>query len=298
MNLLAPIVLFTYKRIESLKKNIEALSSNFLAKNSDLIIYSDGSKDACDEAKIIEVRYFLKTITGFKSVTIHESPFNKGLATSIISGVNEVISIYKKAIVLEDDLIVSRNFLIFMNKGLDYYKDNSLVLSISGYSPNITGLLPNDVYFTHRASSWGWATWEDKWKLIDWTCNNYEEFLTDSLSTANFNKMGSDLSLMLNRQMRGKINSWAIRFCYNQYKKNLFSIHPAISKVVNIGFTTDATNTNMKYNPYKTKLDKGEEINFHFSPDIKIDRSIIQQFTRPFSITTRIKYKLYNMLFS
>lgn len=298
MNSLAPIILFTYKRIETLKKNITALSSSILAKESDLIVYSDGGKNDFEEIKIKEVRAFLKTINGFKSVTIHESPVNKGLAASIISGVSEVMLIYKKAIVLEDDLIISRNFLVFMNQGLDYYQNNPRILSISGYSPTITGLKPNDVYFTHRACSWGWATWEDKWKLIDWSCSNYEEFVNDSYSISRFNKMGSDLSLMLNRQMKGKINSWAIRFCYNQYKKNLFSIHPAVSKVVNIGFTTDATNTKMKYNPYKTKLDEGKETNFHFSPDVKIDRSIIHQFTRPFSISNRIKYKLYNMLFS
>ena len=298
MNSLAPIVLFTYKRIETLKKNIAALSSSILAKESDLIVYSDGGKNDFEEIKIKEVRAFLKTINGFKSVTIHESPVNKGLAASIISGVSEVMLIYKKAIVLEDDLIISRNFLVFMNQGLDYYQNDPRILSISGYSPTITGLKPNDVYFTHRACSWGWATWEDKWKLIDWNCSNYEEFAQDDFAVSKFNKMGSDLSRMLNRQMRGKINSWAIRFCYNQFRKGLFSIHPAVSKVVNIGFSADATNTKMTHSPYETKLDDSRETNFKFTTDIKIENSIIQQFTRPFSIPVRIKYKLFNMLTS
>jgi hypothetical protein len=34
----APVVLFTYKRFETLQKTIQCLSANFLAPNSDLII--------------------------------------------------------------------------------------------------------------------------------------------------------------------------------------------------------------------------------------------------------------------
>jgi len=57
-----------------------------------------------------EIRKFLKTITGFKSVTITESVFNKGLASSVIYGVSEILKNYDRAIILEDDLITSSNF--------------------------------------------------------------------------------------------------------------------------------------------------------------------------------------------
>jgi len=41
---LAPIVLFTYKRLSTLKQTIESLKSNSLAASSDLIIYLDGPR--------------------------------------------------------------------------------------------------------------------------------------------------------------------------------------------------------------------------------------------------------------
>ena len=121
MNNLSPIVLFTYKRLDTLKQTITALIANPLALQSDLIIYSDGAKNEKDQIIIEEIRSYLKTITGFKSVRIIASKTNKGLATSIIQGVSEVLAEYHKAIVLEDDLITSTNFLDFMNAGLQEY---------------------------------------------------------------------------------------------------------------------------------------------------------------------------------
>jgi len=54
-----------------------------------------------------------------------------------------------------------------------------------------------DVYFTKRASSWGWATWIDRWSGIDWTVKDYDYFERNRSLQNEFNKMGSDLSGML-----------------------------------------------------------------------------------------------------
>ena len=41
MNKQSPIVLFTYLRLETLEKSVNALAANFYASDSDLIIFSD-----------------------------------------------------------------------------------------------------------------------------------------------------------------------------------------------------------------------------------------------------------------
>ena len=55
----APICLFTYNRLEETKKTVKALQNNFLAKESDLYIYSDGPKNDSDINKVEEVRSYL-----------------------------------------------------------------------------------------------------------------------------------------------------------------------------------------------------------------------------------------------
>jgi hypothetical protein len=297
MTPLAPIVLFTYKRLETLKITIAALLANRLAVESDLIIYSDGSKKQEDEPIIQEIRTYLQTITGFKSIRIHESKTNKGLATSIINGVSGVMAEYHKAIVLEDDLITSTNFLEYMNQGLEFYQDNPQVLSVSGYSPIIKGLNSIDIYYTQRTSSWGWACWEDRWNKIDWQAKSYELFVNDNEAKSRFNAMGSDMTHMMRRQMQGIINSWAIRFCFHQFQNNLFSVHPAISKVQNAGFAEkNATNTVHKYNRFQSEFDTSESVRFNFDKEVQLEKDIIKQFIKDNSIKVRIMNKIWNLI--
>ena len=87
-NSLAPICLFTYNRLQETKETISALQNNFLAKDSDLFIFSDGAKNKSDIIKVEEVRSYLHTISNFKSVVITESIENIGLAQSIVSGLS------------------------------------------------------------------------------------------------------------------------------------------------------------------------------------------------------------------
>ena len=88
---LSPICLFTYNRLEETKLTIEALQANFLAKDSDLYIFSDGWKNENARASVLGVREFLKSVKGFKKIDILESDNNKGLAKSIIDGVTMVL---------------------------------------------------------------------------------------------------------------------------------------------------------------------------------------------------------------
>ena len=105
--ILAPIILFVYNRPEHTRLTIEALQKNHLATASSLIIFSDHAKESNNVNTINEVRRYLKTITGFKNVTIIERKENFGLGRNIIEGVSEVVEKYGRVIVLEDDLITS-----------------------------------------------------------------------------------------------------------------------------------------------------------------------------------------------
>jgi len=230
------IILFTYRRIPY--KTVASLLKNKLANESELFIFSDGYKNGIDKKDVLEVREYLKTISGFKNITIYESKINKGLATSIIYGVENIINKYEKVIVLEDDLIVSSDFLEYMNEALEFYKDNKNIWSISGYGPDMECLknYNEDIYLSPRGSSWGWATWKDRWDTIDWEIKDWQEFKKDEKATEKFNLGGNDMYKMLELQMLGKIDSWAIRWCYNQFKQDKYTIYPKKSKVINDGF--------------------------------------------------------------
>lgn len=295
----APIIVFCYKRLDTLKKTILALQHNYLARESDLFIFSDGPKKPSDEPVIKEIRDYLKTIDGFKSVSISNSEKNKGLANSIIEGVTEVINKYEKVIVLEDDLVTTPNFLSYMNEGLFYYKNNPKIFTISGSSTRITGVKKNTVFFTQRAASCGWGMWKSQWDTIDWEVRDYEEFIKNRSARRRFNKMGSDMTRLLKKQRTGEINSWAIRWCYHQFKYDLLSVHPVVSKIENIGFASAAaTHTKERFNRFKTEIDQNPATPTDFNVPVQMEKKIIKQFLRPYTLTTRIWYKIINTISS
>lgn len=241
---LAPIILFAYRRIP--KEVATSLLKNDFSKKSELFIFSDGYKNEIDKKDVLEVRKYLKTIKGFKEVTIFESQVNKGLADSIISGVSSIVDVYGKAIVLEDDVVISDDFLLYMNEALDFYKDAKDVWSISGYTPNLESLkrYSKDVYFAQRGVSWAWATWGDRWIDIDWEMEDWGKFKKDKKLIEKFKLGGNDMYKMLELQMLGKLDSWAIRWCYNQFKYQKLTVFPKCSKAINIGFEDEkASNT-------------------------------------------------------
>jgi hypothetical protein len=293
-----PIVIFTYKRIDSLKETIESLLASIHAEESLLYIFSDGPKNSTDEKAVAEVRKYLKEIKGFKGIEFFFAEKNQGLANSIINGINKIFETYDSVIVLEDDLVVSKNFLTYMHSALAFYKDDPKVFSISGYNiPMVAD--PDykyDIYFTLRASSWGWATWKDRWEKVDWAVSDFKEFSNNKQLINEFNKGGSDLFRMLKRQQLGEIDSWAIRWCYQQFKTNSYCAYPTISKIVNVGFNDTATNSN-SYNRYASQLDTGAKLNFNFPIAVEENKKFLKISTDFFSYRSRIIGKLKTYLY-
>lgn len=293
-----PILLFTYKRLDTLKKTVQALKENSLSIDSPLYVFSDAAKSPIDEPIINEVRNYIKSITGFKSIKIIESRVNKGLANSILDGVSSVLEEYPTVIVLEDDLLTTPNFLSYMNSALEFYKNSEKVFSISGYSFNLGTDLDekNDSYFLNRGWSWGWATWKSKWDLVDWEIKDYDLFIKDKSKQRLFAKGGSDLNKMLHKQMTGELDSWAIRWFYNQFNLKGLTLYPVFSKVYNEGFDIYATHTKGSNNRYKPKLDFENKNSFSYPSNIAISGFYQSKFQYKMGIKSRIVSKFQDLL--
>jgi hypothetical protein len=295
----APVLLFTYKRLATLRQTVAALQANRLASQSDLFIFSDQGKRPEDMEQVREVREFIRTIGGFRSVHITENVANKGLASSIIGGVSQVIQQYGRVIVLEDDLLTTPNFLDYMNTALERYEREPDVFSVSGYSfdlgPEDPARYPFDAYFTTRGWSWGWATWKDRWSGVDWQMSDYPEFAGNPARRRQFAQGGSDLNLMLRRQMTGQLDSWAIRWFYHQFKVRGLTLYPILSKVYNDGFDEMATHTRGSNARYQPRLDEKLQYSFRLPDTISVTSAWQKKFQKKLSIRARIvsKYQTF-----
>lgn len=290
----APIVLFTYKRLDTLIKTVEALQQNYLASESDLYIFSDAAKSDYDKALVDKVREYLKTIKGFNTIQIYESNENKGLATSIIEGVSQILKTHENVIVLEDDLVSTKNFLNFMNESLEKFKNEKKIFSISGFSFNLNleKKYVYDAYFLNRGWSWGWATWRDRWEKIDWEIKDYNEFIKNKKAQKLFSEGGSDLNGMLKKQMTGNLDSWAIRWFYNQFKSGGLTVYPVRSKILNEGFGENATHTKGSSRRYVPNLDNEAKKEIYFPVDIALSVLPQKQFKIKMGLFSRFRSKI------
>ncbi len=241
MNVLAPIVVFTYNRPEHTQRTLNALLINPLANESDIIIYSDSARTANYNKAVDEVRSYLSELTGFRSIKVIHRDKNFGLAESIIQGVTEVLQQSEKVIVLEDDMVVSPYFLEYMNEALEQFVDDDRVISVHGYVYPVDIELP-EAFFLPGADCWGWATWRRGWALF----NSNGQYLLDELVRRHliqeFDYNGAYPFLnMLKEQIKGENDSWAVRWYASAFLTNKLTLYPGRSLVNNIGNDSSGT---------------------------------------------------------
>lgn len=308
MTKLSPIALFTYNRIDHTIKVIDSLLKNNLASDSILFIFSDGAKSESELDKVSILREYLKSVSGFNNIEYIFQEKNLGLANSILNGVDLILKSYDKIIVLEDDIVVNRNFLKYMNEGLNLYSENPKVASIHAYTYPISPFLLPDTFFLKGADCWGWGTWKRAWSLIERDGSKLKEQLKNSNLIYKFDLEGSyPYYKMLCDQIEGKNNSWAIRWHASMFLQNMYSLYPKKSLVENIGLDNSGTHTGRDlsykfslsdYNPkirklstdqiYENKRAKLRIINFF--------KKINQNSNITKLILKKIKYNIKNLL--
>jgi acetyltransferase-like isoleucine patch superfamily enzyme len=236
---LSPVVLFVYNRPDHTLKTLEALSKNDLADQSALFIYADGPKYNADDEQILrisEVRKVIRSKNWCKEVHIIESENNMGLANSIIAGVTQIIDIYSKIIVLEDDIVTSRGFLAYMNNALDFYESNCKVMHVSGYMFPHKQSLP-ETFFFDVPLCWGWATWIRAWKYFINDPKYLFDYYEKSGGWKRFNAFGGNyLKDQLLQNINGVLNTWFIKWHGSVLINNGLTLYPGKSLVENIGF--------------------------------------------------------------
>ena len=248
---LAPIAVFCYNRPKHIEKTLKALSKNVLADESQLYVFCDGPKSNASEEQVHKVEETRRIVRGrkwCKDVQIIEAPTNQGLRKSIISGVSMVIEKHGTVIVVEDDLETSPFFLSYMNNCLEKYKDYRGVFSISAQScmnpKDFPQDYPYDVYAHPTHLPWGWATWKDRWELVDWDIDkkmkeplDNQPFMRDA-----FMRAGQDLYYLSLKERLNGLDVWSICFSLAHFQHHAVSIRPIVSYVHNTGFDGSGEN--------------------------------------------------------
>ncbi len=254
---LAPIVLFVYDRPWHTQQTLEALSKNELASESILYIFADGPKENPTKEVLQEIKATREIIRSRRwcgEVIIYEKDRNAGLANSIIAGVTEIVNKHGYVIVLEDDLLLSEYFLLFMKDSLVRYENNPRVGQIGACNSFACGNKFPSSFFIPIPDCLGWATWKNRWQCFNPDANELLAKLNEQDLVYKFNVYGSyDMEGMLKMQIKGQVNSWAIRWQAVCIINDWLTLYPNPSLTNHIA-SKNATHANVNITPPLLKI--------------------------------------------
>jgi hypothetical protein len=237
----APAVVFAYARVDHLQRCVDSLRANPEAPQTDVYFFCDAAKNPGHAAGVAAVRSFVASVEGFRTVTCIERERNYGLARSVIDGASRVLALHGRAIVIEDDLVLSPHFLRYMNDGLVRYQQHPRVASIHGYVYPCETPLP-ETFFLKGADCWGWATWSRGWALLETDGAKLLHELRARKLTREFDFDGQfPYTGMLQDQIAGRNSSWAILWYASCFLRDRLTLYPGRSLVENIGNDSSGT---------------------------------------------------------
>ena len=263
----APVAIPTLYRYEHLKKCIESLSRCTWANKTELYIAIDYPCKNNHWDGYYKILQYMKRVDefGFKRVEIIKRKTNCGIGhinsnSALLA--KYIYAKYDRWIFTEDDNIFSPNFLDYMNKALELYKEDKRVVAICGYNfPIGMGDYDKTTFLTPYYTAWGVGIWRDK-KI---------EKNSDSIKILLDNKRGvfhllfhkpfylyKILQMLENNIILG--DYFHVAYCMINGKYNLL---PKISLVRNIGQDGTGLHSTSQYRDVYANqiIDKANEFN-------------------------------------
>ncbi len=279
-----PLMVVAFNRPTMLKETLYNLSRCDTVDDRDIYLYVDGPRHIADKSKIDAVIEVAKKWD--HDVEIKRRGVNLGGVQNMILSVTEMLELYGKVIVVEDDILVSQSFLTFMDDALSMYEGNSKIWAINAYvDPKM--IMPRqykkDYFFAPRHSAWGWGIWKDRWAAVDFEIKDWRMKQNDISFIRELNMAGGDIVKMLDAEFSGELNCWDVQCTYYMRKNGLYTFRPRLTLTKNNGFGTECEHCTTPSSRYS----KQKYYNFHPVLDEfpVMDSSVVAAFQNSFNRT-------------
>lgn len=295
---LAPISIATYSRLEHLTQTINSLKSNPLARESILYVFSDAPRRGHEEI-VNKVRDYIKTIDGFLEVRLILQEQND-MKKNIRESYEIPLSKFGRVIWMEDDNVVSENFLEFMNNALEFYKDDERVMSIAGHSKFVNvPKVDADVFKLNSFHAWGVGYWSRTLSCLNEISLN--DFSNDVSNDSIAYKLAKLPDTMLYNyipcQINGLFDAGDVKYHYFMVKNDLYSIYPTETLVKNIGcdgsgYHCDADDSYM--NQRISEKDSRQFLELDKVPDLTVNSNYLDSYSFLSKIRFLLRFPKYS----
>lgn len=270
MNNLAPVAVFAFNRPEPLRLVLERLSTAEKVDDRVIYVYVDGARSENDAPKIEAVVEVIEEIRlkRLRNIIVRHRKKNLGCQKNISSAITEVLREHDRIIVVEDDVLVSKTFLAYMDEALELYAGDNRIWGINGHQCPYLFLpigFKDDVYLSPRNLCTGWATWRNRWEQVDFEIKDWPEFIREQRNVDRLTAAGNDIRRMLEMHYDGKLNSWALPCTYYMVKHGMFVVEPRHSLTKNVGFGLESVHCG------NVEMVWGHQKYYNFRPNLKKD---------------------------
>jgi len=306
----APIFIPTLCRYEHFKRCVDSLASCTHAVNTDLIIALDYPLNESHWEGYNKIKEYLPTITGFKNVEIIERTKNWGIPKNILDGRRMTFEKYDRIIITEDDNEFSPNFLDYINKGLEKFKDDESIFAICGSSSILykqdRALFASSFLYTATFSASGYGILRSMHEKYYFSFLNEEHHRNLLSSFRNSFKILKYLSMYISGllSMLGKkvvYGDWSI--APSLIVKDMRCIKPVLSMVKNHGYDGSGVHCGVidKDVIDSFEIDSASEFHFGLAPNKKDDKIALKiqkkyfKFYPLYSIWIFVRYLIYRV---
>jgi len=262
-----PALVITYNRPEKFRSLLEQCKILGLQK---IYIAIDGTED-------LEIRKsYASVLSDFRlkysgELLLLQRGQNLGLATAVITAIDCFFEIEEKGIILEDDLYFDKEFLKFCEDALAKFEKDARVFMVSGNQFFSQENELESISFGHYPLIWGWATWQDRWKIFR-TCLEDNSILDSPIKIAP--KVKFFWLMGTKRALTCEVNSWAILLATFLRFREQICIYPSSNLVSNIGDDTSASHTRDSHWTLNFPIVSAETLNMDLQNALNITKEI------------------------
>ena len=210
----------------------------------------------------------------------------------------------ERGIILEEDCVPTKAFFSFVDQMIEKFKEDKRVWCISG--DNIIKQNPSgyDYMFSHLHAMYGWASWRDRWRMVNWDHLYIKETIDEHIYYRLFKTKEQAkakekaLSNMEDMLYRTKCWDYIFGLCMDQY--HALTVQPKEHLVKNIGVTgqhhtkAKVSQYNCEPNPSAEEYVIAKETPFVFA-DFEHDYLTYCQLLRKPSFFKRVKNRLSSL---
>lgn len=210
----------------------------------------------------------------------------------------------ERGIILEEDCVPTKAFFSFVDQMIEKFKEDKRVWCISG--DNIIKQNPSgyDYMFSHLHAMYGWASWRDRWRMVNWDHLYIKETIDEHIYYRLFKTKEQAkakekaLSNMEDMLYRTKCWDYIFGLCMDQY--HALTVQPKEHLVKNIGVTgqhhtkAKVSQYNCEPNPSAEEYVIAKEPPFVFA-DFEHDYLTYCQLLRNQSFFKRVKNRLSSL---